>query len=124
MALDAVFGDANHATQAFVDGIRGVLGDHVDEKRLRLLAKLRGSVIHGAAPDVYDSRRYGVYYRRHGQDPIHDLELLVAASLRKAIFKDALAEHPDPHAELIAEMQSKGRLPKQIDADNILSVGR
>jgi hypothetical protein len=53
MALDALFGDANQATQAVIDGVRQTIGEHVEDARLRLLMQLRASVVHGGAPDVY-----------------------------------------------------------------------
>jgi hypothetical protein len=120
MTLDALFGDASHATQAVIDSVRTVIGEHVSQPRLRLLMELRGSVIHGGAPDVYDSRKYARYYEEYGQDPIFDLELVVARCLRKHVFDDALVEHPEPDAHLIAEMQAKGRLPKQLEPNTIL----
>lgn len=120
MALDAVFGDANHATQAVIDGIRRMLGPHIPDARVRLLMDLRAAVIHGGAPDVYDSRKYGRYYDKYGADPIHDLELIVAKCLQQQIFSGELKEHPDPNAKLIAEAQATGRLPKKISRRSIL----
>jgi hypothetical protein len=120
MTLDAIFGDANHATQAVIDGVRGVLGSHIRDARLRDLMDLRASVIHGGAPDVYDSRKYGRYYDDYEADPIHDLELVVASCLRLKIFKGALKEQPDPNAKIIAEAQAKGRLPKNLSRGTIL----
>jgi hypothetical protein len=37
MTLDAIFGDANHATQAVIDAVRSVIGPHVQDARLRHL---------------------------------------------------------------------------------------
>lgn len=121
MTLDALFGDASQATQSVIERVRIVLGDHVDPQRLRLLMELRASVIHGGAPDVYESRKYARYYTKYGEDPIYDLELVVAHCLRKVAFDDLLVEHADPHASRIAEMQLKGRMPKQLDGTTILA---
>lgn len=112
MSLDAVFGDASHATASVIDGIRSLVGAHVQEARLRHLLELRASVIHGGAPDVYDSRKYARYYRAYGDDPIRDLELLVGQCLRLRVFDGALTEHADPNADQIAQMRESGRLPK------------
>ncbi|MDB5583340.1 MAG: hypothetical protein JWR80_8516 [Bradyrhizobium sp.] len=120
MALDAIFGHANHATQAVVDGVREVLGSHVREARVRLLMDLRASVIHGGAPDVYDSRKYGRYYDDYEADPIHDLELVVAKCLQIQIFGDAFKEHPDPNAAIIAQAQASGGLPRKLSRNTIL----
>ena len=120
MTLDAMFGEAGNASQAVIDSVRGVLGSHICEKRLRQLTKLRASVIHGGAPDVYDSSKYGDYYEDYNADPIHDMELVVAGCLRLKIFGDALKEHADPNAAIIAEAQAKGRFPKQLPRNSIL----
>jgi hypothetical protein len=120
MTLDAVFGDANHASQAVIDGVRTAIGDHVSDVRLRRLMDLRASVIHGGAPDVYDSRKYGRYYDEFDTDPIHDLELVVGECLRVSVFEGALREHADPNAAIIAEAQAKGRLPKDLSRSTIL----
>jgi hypothetical protein len=120
MALDAIFGDANHATGAIIDGIRSVVGSHVQDARLRHLMELRASVIHGGAPDVYDSRKYARYYDEFGDDPIHDLELLVGRCLGTKIFEGALEEHPDPAEDKIAQLQAQGHLPKKLSRRTIL----
>jgi hypothetical protein len=120
MALDGIFGDANHATQAVIDGIWRVIGPHLQYDRLRQLMDLRASVIHGGAPDVYDSRKYGRYYDDFEADPIHDMELVVAECLRLQIFGDGLKQHADPNAQIIAEAQKLGRLPKNLARKTIL----
>jgi len=121
MALDAAFGDANHATQAVIDGVRATVGEHVPDARLRALMDLRASVIHGGAPDVYDSRKYARYYDSYDADPILDLELVVAQCLRSLVFGGALKSHPDPHAAIIKAAQEQGRFPKNFNEHTILS---
>lgn len=101
MTLDAIFGDSSRATQAVIDAIGQNGGTGFDYDRLRLLLRLRNSVIHGGAPDVYDSDRYHQYYEQYGDDPLYDLEVITAQCLRACIFEGALVEHPDPHADLI-----------------------
>lgn len=122
MALDAVFGDANGATQAVIDGIQVALGSHLPDARLRRLMSLRAAVIHGGAPDVYDSSKYAEYYSEYGVDPIYDLELITAACLRARVFNGALVPHPDPNGEIVHEHQKTGRLPKQYLRPSILDV--
>jgi hypothetical protein len=121
MTLDAIFGDENHATQSLIDGIRTAIGSHVDEERLRLLIKLRASVIHGGAPDVYDSSKYGKYFDKYGQDPIYDLELVAAQCLREVIFGGVFKEHKDTNASLLTELQAMGQLPSKLEEGTILS---
>lgn len=117
MTLGAVFGDANHATQAVIDGVRATIGGHVEDARLRALMELRAAVIHGGAPDVYDSRKYARYYDAYGADPIRDLDLVVGQCLRHHVFGEAMIEHPDPNAAKIAALQASGKLPKQLTID-------
>lgn len=107
MALDALFeageGESEGVTRTVMAGVRGLLGEEFSEERLRLLIRLRGSVIHGGAPDVYDSRKYARYWNDYGEDPIRDLERITAACLRRAVFDDTLVEHPHTYADLIAK---------------------
>lgn len=109
MTLDAIFGDSSRATQAVIDAIGQNGGTGFDYDRLRLLLRLRNSVIHGGAPDVYDSDRYHQYYEQYGDDPLYDLEVITAQCLRACIFEGALVEHPDPHADLIRAYNDDGR---------------
>lgn len=120
MTLDAVFGDASHATQAVIDGVRATIGGHVEDPRLRALMELRAAVIHGGAPDVYDSRKYARYYDAYGADPIRDLDLVVGQCLRHHVFGEAMIEHPDPNAAKIAALQASGKLPKLLSDPSIL----
>ena len=99
--LDAIFGDAAQATQAVVDAFGRHGEASFEYPRLRLLLGIRNSVIHGGAPDVYESDKYHRYYETYGDDPLFDLERITAQCLRSTIFDGALVEHPDPNAEII-----------------------
>lgn len=101
---------------------QNALGIQVCDKRLRQLIRLRASVIHGGAPDVYDPSKYGDYSEEFGADPIHDMELIVAGCQRLKIFADALKEHADPNAAIVAEAQAKGRFPKSLLRNSILDT--
>jgi hypothetical protein len=120
MTLDAVFGDRNNATQAVIDGIRAVLGNHIDEKRVRSLMEMRASVIHGGSPDIYDSSKYPRYYRQYETDPVRDLEDLVVACLRERVFRGQLTQHADPHLDIRQQMAAQGRISNRPDARGIL----
>lgn len=120
MTLDAMFGAEQHATQAVIDGVKETLGSHVRDERLRLLMKLRAAVIHGGAPDVYDSRKYARYYNTYEADPISDIALVVARCLQTKIFNGKLSEHEDPDAKLIEKAKSMGRIPKSFPKRSIL----
>jgi hypothetical protein len=119
MTLDAIFGEAGIATRSIIDGVRATLGAHVPEARLNLLMDLRNSVLHGGAPDVYDSRKYAKYYDQYGEDPIDEMQLVVGRCLRSKIFGDTLKEHADPNAEQIARLQATGRMPKKLARPSI-----
>jgi hypothetical protein len=122
MAIDAVLSIKGQATKSVVAGVRGIVGPHADEQRLRALMRIRADVIHGRAPDVYDSEEYAPYFDRYGDDPIRDMELVVGRCLRSIVFGDALREHADPNAERIAALQASGRLPKDAFGGTILDA--
>jgi hypothetical protein len=50
------------------------------------------------------------------------MELVVGACLRQEIFGEALREHADPNAEIIAQAQAAGRLPKKLFPKTILDA--
>jgi hypothetical protein len=100
-ALDAIYGDAGAATQAIVDAVGPVMGPDYTCERIRLMLGLRASVVHGGAPNVYESRKYEQYYESYLTDPLRDLELIVARCLQAVIFQGVMSERPHNHAELI-----------------------
>lgn len=100
-ALDAIYGDAGQATQAIIKAVGPVMGSGYDYDRLKLLLSLRASVIHGGAPNVFESTSYHRYYERYFTDPIRDLEVIVARCLQIEIFCGAMHERPHTYAELI-----------------------
>jgi len=103
MALDAVFGDASQHTQAVVDAISSSIGVGYDVKRLKLLMKLRAAVIHGGAPDVYDSSNYAKYFGDYGKDPIGDLERIAARCIQAVVFEGKQASRRHTYADLLKE---------------------
>lgn len=121
MALDSLVAAQDRHTRAAVDFVRATIDEPIDQDRLRLLMKLRGAVVHGAAPDVYESEHYEAYYSRYGEDPICDLELVVARCLRQSIFGGKLTAHPDPHAEIVKQQQELGRLPRNMRGRSIIA---
>lgn len=120
MSLDSLVGVTNGHTNAAVKFVRDTIDASIAEDRLRLLMRVRGAVIHGAAPDVYDSENYEKYYAEYETDPIRDIELVVAKCLRADVFGDDLKCHADPHAEIVSKMQAKGRLPARLDEGCII----
>lgn len=122
MALDSLVGASNKHTAEAVKFVTSVIHTGIDEGRLRLLMRVRGAVIHGAAPDVYESEHYEKYYVDYETDPIHDLELIVAKCLRESIFQGTLQYHADPDASLLAELQASGKLRAKQNDDLIIPV--
>ncbi|TXR50449.1 hypothetical protein [Phyllobacterium endophyticum] len=122
MSLDAIFGEAGSAAQAIIDSVRSVVGSHVEDARLRKLMDLRAAVLHGGAPEVYDSSKYDEYYEAYGTDPIREMELVVAHCLRARVFDFKLIEHDDPNADVIRQAQSVGRFPPNLRLASILDA--
>ncbi len=120
MSLDAIFGEAGSAAKAVIDSIRDTVGYHVEDARLRRLMDLRAAVLHGGAPNVYESSKYDDYYGVYLVDPVRDLELIVGYCLRARIFGEALQEHVDPNRQIIEEAQAAGRLPANLHPPSIL----
>lgn len=79
------------------------MGEAYDYGRLKLLLGLRASVIHGGAPNVYESRNYHLYYERYEEGAIRDLELIVARCLQAVVFGSTMTERPHTYAALIKE---------------------
>jgi hypothetical protein len=103
-AIDAIFGgDGAKATQAVVDSVCPLMGEGYDETRIRMLLGLRGSVIHGGAPNVYESSSYRRYYEAYHVDAVRDLEVIVAKCLQAEIFSPQFPERPFTYAHLLEE---------------------
>ena len=111
MALDAVFGRVQQPTQETIDKFKSALSISIDDKRFRLLRNIRADVIHGRAPDVYDSPAYEKYFSGYECDPIDDLEAATSKILSNEIFGDTLRIRIDPQSELISRAQASGDLP-------------
>lgn len=122
MTLDAIF-ENSQDTRTVIAGIRTLLGPHVCEDRLRLLIKLRASVIHGGAPNVYESRKYEAYCVKYDQDPVFDLQVLVARCLNVKLFDGRLPENPHPLARYKGDPKVSHRLPTNLDEETIISSG-
>lgn len=99
--IDAIFGDAAAATQSVVDAVGPVMGADYSHDRVRLMLGLRASVIHGGAPNVYESSKYEEYYERYETDATRDLELIVARCLQVVIFPGVPTERPHTRRDLI-----------------------
>ena len=115
MCLESLYGDADNATQSIIDGIKSAVTINVPDTRLRLLIKLRGSIVHGRAPEIYDSRKYSQYYKRYNICPSRDLGILVAACINFTVFKCLIMEQQDEHQAIIDKAKAEGKLNDFID---------
>lgn len=102
-ALDAIYGDAGQATKSIIDAVGPVMGDQYGFDRLKLLLSVRGSVVHGGAPNVYESGAYHRYFERYEEDATRDLDLIVARCLQAVIFGSSMNERPHTYAALYKE---------------------
>ena len=73
-----------------------LMGPEYDASRLRRLLDLRAAVVHGGAPEVYDSRSYAVYYGEYMTDPVRDLEAITARCIADVVFGGTLLSRPKP----------------------------
>jgi hypothetical protein len=121
MALDSLVSVQSGHTKAAIAFVTSTVDEPIDGERLRALMRLRGAIVHGAAPDVYESEHYETYYATYGEDPICDLELLVARCMRRSIFGDAFIVHPDPHAALVKQQQDLGRMRRNLRGNAIIN---
>lgn len=109
-AIDAVFGgDGAKATQAVINAVCPLMGAVYDETRIRMLLGLRGAVIHGGAPNVYESSSYRRYYEAYHVDAVRDLEVIVAKCLQKEIFGPRFPERPYTYAHIFEEHLGTGQ---------------
>jgi hypothetical protein len=103
MALDAMFSNASQHTQAVADAVGQTMGPSYDVARLKLLLGMRAAVIHGGAPNVYDSQKYVKYYETYSQNPVFDLELITASCLQHIVFEGQLVSKPHTYAKQIKD---------------------
>ena len=101
-SIDAIFGgDGANSTQAVINAVCPLMGRGYDEARIRMLLGLRGSVIHGGAPNVYESSSYRRYYETYQFDAVRDLEIIVAKCLQSHIFGTEFPVRPYTYAHLL-----------------------
>ena len=120
MAMDAVFGDATEATKSVVDGVCELMEGTVDPRRINSLMRIRASVIHGGAPDVYSSKKYAKYVSRFGADPVSDMSILLAECLRRKVFGKSFRIQPDPFQQYIDQAMKMGLHTGEVRKEGIL----
>ena len=87
MALEALASEIGNETNQIISFVRSLAGDSFDDSRLRKLLGLRGAVIHGGAPGVYESSKYEKYVEHYRADPIIDLEIIVTSCINHVVLK-------------------------------------
>ena len=113
MALDALFSSGSKsATDAIVSGVQSTLHLPNDDIRLRNLMRIRGDVIHGRAPDIYDGKNYIRYFKRFRVNPIRDLSLITERSLSVVILGDMNTTRNALEERKYIELRKRGILPQ------------
>jgi hypothetical protein len=119
MSLESLYGDGQNATQSIVDGLKNAVDVEVSDKRIKLLAGLRGSIVHGGAPEIYDSKKYAEYYKKYKVCPAKDLSILVATCINRRVFDNLITEQPDEHQALIDRAIDAGKISEFFNNDII-----
>lgn len=86
MALESLSSEFGTETNQIISFVTSLAGDSFDDSRLRKLLGLRGAVIHGGAPGVYESTKYEKYVACYRTDPIVDLEVIVATCIELVVL--------------------------------------
>lgn len=120
MSLDSLVGPSTKHTSAAIAFVKEKIGTAIDSERLQQLMRIRGAVIHGAAPDVSESVHYEKYYLEYNTDPIHDLELIVAKCMRMAVFGAQHTYHPYSNQGILEELRAQGKVPTRLDCGHII----
>lgn len=81
---------------------------------------MRASVVHGGAPDIYESRKYAKYYRTFGEDPIRDMGPIVAACLPQKLFEGLPGAHAGTHQAITDKARESGQISKACPANRFL----
>lgn len=115
MCLESLYGDEEQATQSIINGVKSAVEINALDNRLRLLIKLRGSIVHGRAPEIYDSSKYAQYYKRYSICPSRDLGILVAACINSTVFNNSVIEQRDKHQEIIDKAKAEGKMNDFVD---------
>ncbi len=104
MALDALFGNTAAHADAFGDAIAAHMGPTYDGGRTKLLLGLRASVIHGGAPDVYDSSKYSKYHEKYQVSPTSDLEAIAATCIKAVVLEGRLVSRAHTFADVLKKL--------------------
>ena len=122
MALDAIFGqDGSGFAAGMKAGIKEALKENIEEKRLDALLRIRNTMLHGGAPDLFASSNYLEYAQKYSSDPSTDVQLLVAKCLRQHIFGHAFRCQDNPDDEIVHFARAQGLIPSEVDGSSIVS---
>jgi len=120
MALDAIFGrDGSGFAVGMKTGIKETLKENIEEKRLDALLRIRNTMLHGGAPDLFASSNYLEYAQKYSTDPSTDVQLVVAKCLRRHIFGEFRPQE-NPDAELMQFARTNGLVPSEGDQSAIV----
>ncbi len=121
MALDAIFGqDGFGFAVGMKTGIKETLKENIEEKRLDALLRIRNTMLHGGAPDLFASSNYLEYAQKYSTDPSTDVQLVVAKCLRRHIFGDEFRRQDNPDDEIVQFARAQGLIPSEADRSSIV----
>ncbi|KGD87662.1 hypothetical protein JL39_25830 [Rhizobium sp. YS-1r] len=122
MALNAIFGQNGPSfAVGMKSGIAETLNENIEEKRLDALLRIRNTMLHGGAPDLFASSNYLEYAQKYSSDPSTDVQLLVAKCLRRHIFGDEFRCQDNPDTEALEFARVQGLIPSESDSCSIVS---
>ncbi|MBY3139043.1 hypothetical protein [Rhizobium laguerreae] len=122
MSLDAIFGqDGNGFAAGMKEGVKRTLNKDVDEKRLDALLRIRNTMLHGGAPDLFASSNYLKYAEKHFIDPATDIQLLVAKCLRLHIFGKLFRPQGNPDINVLQFAEAQGLIPSEREDNSIIT---
>lgn len=130
MTLDALFGNERKTDpktgndignkNKLKTGIPKLFPEITDDKRLDELYDLRSQFLHGGSPDIYDSKKYDYYLRKHFCDPALDIEYLAASCLRRILFGTKFEMQNNPYSEEIEKLKHRGVLPTESNPNTLI----
>jgi hypothetical protein len=122
MALDAIFGqDGVGFAAGMKKGIAETLQEPIEEKRLDGLLRIRNTMLHGGAPDLFASSNYLKYAQKYSSDPSTDIQLLAAKCLRAQIFGAGFRSQDNPDFEALEFARRQGLIPSAPRTNQIIS---
>lgn len=85
-SVDSLLETKSNHSRVFTDFVINHTNNQFDNDRIRLLLSIRGDVVHGKSPNLYECRDYELYVEKYLSDPLHDIQDIVEICLKNFIF--------------------------------------